>query len=241
MGMVEVYHAMNMICMMLNGRGSIVRVSENAYDNLQLTAEEKGLVIKALDAMGDKVADTVGYSAGEKYWDLKEKFESISKEEPNEFLKGKSSGFVEVYKLIKAARIPNYNAKALDDLRDKYGYDLYKEVLDVVLKEQHAKVFPQMKKTFEDLPNNIAKEKMTPYGFYDFVYNQADSAFSSCQELKSTLDSLKISFIDDDFIEMFNRIQSQHKPSLSTQIQSASSRTNNETSEKGKNILEPEH
>lgn len=65
--------------MMLNGRGSIVKVSESAYDNLQLTAEEKGLISKALDAMGDKVADSQGYSAGEQYWDLKEKFEANPK------------------------------------------------------------------------------------------------------------------------------------------------------------------
>lgn len=68
--------------MMLNGRGSIVKVSENAYDNLQLTAEEKGLIAKALDAMGDKVADTQGYSSGEPYWDLKEKFE-VKREKPS--------------------------------------------------------------------------------------------------------------------------------------------------------------
>ncbi len=214
--------------MMLNGRGSIVKVSENAYDNLQLSVKEKELVVKALDAMGDRVADTEGYSSGEKYWDLKEKFETGSKEASNEFLKGKSSGFVEVYKLVKAARIPNYNAKALDDIRDKYGYDLYKEALDVVLKEQHGKLFAQMQKAFEnDLPDNISKEKMTPYGFYDFIHNHADSTFPSCQALKSTLDSLKLSFIDDEFIEMFDKIQSEHNPSLASKIQAAEVKSTN--------------
>lgn len=212
--------------MMLNVRGCRVKVSENQYDNLQLTEHEKMLVAKALDVMGDKVANSEGYSSGEEYWSLADKFKTVELNTNNPNLNGRSAGFVEVYKLVKEARIPNYNAKALDDIRDKYGYDLYKEVLDVVLKEQRAKVFSQMQKAFEvDLPNDIAKEKITPYGFYDFVYNHADSAFPFCQHLKSTLDSLKLSFVDDEFIEMFDNIQSQFKPSLTAQIHAAEAKT----------------
>lgn len=217
--------------MMLNGRGSIVRVSENVYENTHLTEQEKALVFKALDAMGDKVADTQGFSAGEKYWNLKEKFESISKEEPNEFLKGKSSGFVEVYKLVKAARIPNYNAKALEDIRDKYGYDLYKEALEVVLKEQEVQLYTQMQKAFELLPANFDKDKITPYVFYTYIKEYPDEfpevPVPTFQQLMSTLNCLKLSFIDDEFIELFNNIQSQHKPSLSSQIQSAEAKSAN--------------
>lgn len=47
---------------------------EKEHENIQLTACEKSLVAKALDVMGDKVADTIGYSSGEEYWDLKAKF-----------------------------------------------------------------------------------------------------------------------------------------------------------------------
>lgn len=62
--------------MMLNGRGDLVRFYEEP-ENIQLTAREKSLVVKALDVMGDKAADTMGYSSGEEYWDLKAKFEAV--------------------------------------------------------------------------------------------------------------------------------------------------------------------
>lgn len=42
-----------------------------------LTKDEIDKLIHALDAMGDRMADREGYSAGEKYWDLKEKLEQI--------------------------------------------------------------------------------------------------------------------------------------------------------------------
>lgn len=218
--------------MMLNGRGSIVRVSESAYDNIQLTTEEKGLIAKALDFAGDRVADTQGYSAGEKFWELKEKFKPIANEEPNEFLKGKSSAFVEVYNLVKEAHSP-YDGKALSDIYETYGYDLYKEVLDVLVKEEAAQLYTRMQKAYEDdLPEDIAKDKLTPDGFYDFICNHADSEFPYCQELKSTLDRLNLSFADDEFIEIFDNIQNQYnqyKPSLSSQIQSAELKSSNTT------------
>lgn len=62
--------------MMLNGRGDRVRFYEEP-ETIQLTEREKGLVAKALDFYGDRVADTQGYSAGEKYWDLKAKLEGV--------------------------------------------------------------------------------------------------------------------------------------------------------------------
>lgn len=64
--------------MMLNGRGDRVRFYEEA-ETIQLTEYEKGLVAKALDFYGDRVADAVGYSAGEEYWDLKARFEMSDK------------------------------------------------------------------------------------------------------------------------------------------------------------------
>lgn len=46
---------------------------------LELNNEEKDLIIKALDFMGNYVADKEGYSSGEKYWDIKDKLLTIYK------------------------------------------------------------------------------------------------------------------------------------------------------------------
>ena len=218
--------------MMLNGRGSLVRVSENAYENNRFTEQEKRLIAKALDALGDRVADTEGYSAGEEYWSLAKRFEPKSKEESNEFLKGKSAGFVEVYKLVKEARLSNpVNTKALNDIECNYGNDLYKEVLDVVLKEQSANLYSQMQKSFNALPVHLNKSKITPYIFYETVNVHAKLNESPFKELKSSFEALKLSFTDDEFIEMFNDIQSPHKPSLASQIQAAEAKTANNSSD----------
>ena len=40
---------------------------------VELTNKEIEMIKKALNYYGDKLADTLGYSAGEKYWDLMEK------------------------------------------------------------------------------------------------------------------------------------------------------------------------
>lgn len=42
-----------------------------------LTKNEMDKLILALDVMGDRMADREGYSAGEDYWDLKEKLEKL--------------------------------------------------------------------------------------------------------------------------------------------------------------------
>lgn len=39
---------------------------------IDLSVGDLLLICQALDFYGDKVADTTGYSAGEKYWDLAE-------------------------------------------------------------------------------------------------------------------------------------------------------------------------
>ena len=41
---------------------------------VELTKKEAEMIKKALDYYGDKVADRKGYSHGEIYWDLMEKF-----------------------------------------------------------------------------------------------------------------------------------------------------------------------
>ena len=41
---------------------------------VELTSKEIRMIKDALDYYGDMVADTKGYSSGEKYWDLMEKF-----------------------------------------------------------------------------------------------------------------------------------------------------------------------
>lgn len=57
-------------------RASIVN-NEKGLVNVSLSHDELNLIVKALDAVGDRLADKKGYSAGEKYWDLKEKLESV--------------------------------------------------------------------------------------------------------------------------------------------------------------------
>lgn len=42
-----------------------------------VTKSELNKLVQALDVMGDRMADREGYSAGEEYWDLKEKLESL--------------------------------------------------------------------------------------------------------------------------------------------------------------------
>ena len=44
---------------------------------VELTNKEIKMIKNALNYYGDKLADTQGYSAGEKYWDLMEKFNTI--------------------------------------------------------------------------------------------------------------------------------------------------------------------
>jgi len=46
--------------------------------NVFLSRDELNLIVKALDSVGDRVADKEGYSSGEKYWDLKEKLEKVA-------------------------------------------------------------------------------------------------------------------------------------------------------------------
>ena len=42
--------------------------------SVELTNEEVKMIANALSYYGDKIADTQGYSAGEKYWNLITKF-----------------------------------------------------------------------------------------------------------------------------------------------------------------------
>lgn len=58
----------------------IVIRSENDEVSPKLTRKEKKMVKKALDYYGDILADTIGYSAGEKYWDLINKFQNKRKD-----------------------------------------------------------------------------------------------------------------------------------------------------------------
>ena len=51
-----------------------------AIIKVPLTKEEITLIKKSLDLTGDRLADREGYSSGEKYWDLKQKFEAFEKE-----------------------------------------------------------------------------------------------------------------------------------------------------------------
>lgn len=44
---------------------------------VKLTNKEIRMIKEALNYYGDKLADTRGFSAGEKYWDLMEKFNTI--------------------------------------------------------------------------------------------------------------------------------------------------------------------
>ena len=41
--------------------------------SVKLSKEEVNLIVNALDKYGDIVADRIGYSSGEKYWDIKDK------------------------------------------------------------------------------------------------------------------------------------------------------------------------
>lgn len=43
---------------------------------VELTNKELAMIKESLNYYGDKLADTRGFSAGEKYWDLMEKFNS---------------------------------------------------------------------------------------------------------------------------------------------------------------------
>ena len=43
---------------------------------VELTAKEQSMIRAALDYYGDSLADSEGYSSGEKYWDLKEKLDT---------------------------------------------------------------------------------------------------------------------------------------------------------------------
>ena len=45
-----------------------------------VTKNEMDKLVWALDVMGDRMAEREGYSAGEEYWDLKEKLENIAAE-----------------------------------------------------------------------------------------------------------------------------------------------------------------
>ena len=45
-----------------------------------VTEDEMDMLIQSLDVMGDRKADREGYSAGEDYWDFKEKLEQIQEE-----------------------------------------------------------------------------------------------------------------------------------------------------------------
>lgn len=44
---------------------------------VELTKKEIKMIKEALNYYGDEVADRQGYSSGEKYWDLMEKFNII--------------------------------------------------------------------------------------------------------------------------------------------------------------------
>lgn len=46
----------------------------NTKVTVELTKKEIRMIKDALDYYGDMVADTKGYSSGEKYWDLMNKF-----------------------------------------------------------------------------------------------------------------------------------------------------------------------
>lgn len=58
---------------------SVPQSKDIVPDSIQvtLTKDELSLLKESLDVMGDRLADRVGYSSGEKYWDLKEKLEGI--------------------------------------------------------------------------------------------------------------------------------------------------------------------
>ena len=63
----------NSFCSLIPSLGSIAKGSYCVI----LTKNEMDKLIQALDVMGDRMADREGYSAGEKYWDLKEKLEQL--------------------------------------------------------------------------------------------------------------------------------------------------------------------
>lgn len=44
---------------------------------VELTNKEIEMITTALDYFGDKIADKLGYSSGEKYWDLMNKLKEI--------------------------------------------------------------------------------------------------------------------------------------------------------------------
>lgn len=59
-------------------RATIDNKIEKDLVNVSLSRDELNLIVKALDVVGDRLADKKGYSAGEKYWDLKEKLENVA-------------------------------------------------------------------------------------------------------------------------------------------------------------------
>lgn len=56
---------------------------EKTY-SITLTKDEMDKLIQALDVMGDRMADREGYSAGEGFWDLKEKLEELEAADPKQ-------------------------------------------------------------------------------------------------------------------------------------------------------------
>ena len=50
---------------------------KNTKTTVELTNKEKEMIKKALNYYGVKLVDTQGYSEGEKYWDLMNKFNTI--------------------------------------------------------------------------------------------------------------------------------------------------------------------
>lgn len=61
------------------------QTKEVAADTIQvvLSKDELAMIKESLDVLGDRLADRVGYSSGEKYWDLKEKLEGIESKSLN--------------------------------------------------------------------------------------------------------------------------------------------------------------
>lgn len=64
-------------------KSSKIDIKNADYYKVSLSKDDLHLVKKALDFMGNWLADKAGYSSGEKCWDLKDKFEKLEKERSN--------------------------------------------------------------------------------------------------------------------------------------------------------------
>lgn len=59
-------------------RATVENNGEKCEISVSLSRDEFELIIKALDVVGDRMADREGYSSGEQFWDLKEKLEKVA-------------------------------------------------------------------------------------------------------------------------------------------------------------------